>query len=73
MRPTVRLQYAAALFRTGSPREALAILTENGGLELPDAREGDIMISHLYLDILKALGLTEAQCPMPPTIDYRTK
>ena len=40
---------------------------------LPDAREGDIMISHLYLDILKALGLTEAQCPMPPTIDYRTK
>ena len=31
------------------------------------------MISHLYLDILKALGLTEAQCPMPPTIDYRTK
>ncbi|HBJ95508.1 MAG TPA: hypothetical protein DDZ11_03275, partial [Lentisphaeria bacterium] len=73
MRPTVRLQYAAALFRTGNPQDALGILTENGGLELPDAREGDIMISHLYLDILKALGLTEAQCPMPPKIDYRTK
>ena len=31
------------------------------------------MISHLYLEILKALGLTEAQCPMPLKIDYRTK
>lgn len=72
-RPTVRLQYAAALFRTGNPQEALDILTGNGGLELPDAREGDIMISHLYLEILKALGLTEAQCPMPLKIDYRTK
>ena len=73
MRPTVRLQYAAALFRTGNPQEALDILTGNGGLELPDAREGDIMISHLYLEILKALELTEAQCPMPLKIDYRTK
>lgn len=70
-RPMVQLQYAAALAGIGKYTEAEAVLLQNGGLELPDGREGDIKITALYLEIEKALGRPDA--PVPFNIDYRTK
>jgi predicted Zn-dependent protease len=70
-RPMVQLQYAAALAGTGKFAEAEAVLLQNGGLELPDGREGDVKITSLFLEIEAALGRPDA--PVPLSIDYRTK
>ena len=42
---------ANALAHTGKTAEAEAILLENGGLEIPDIREGENSTSGLYLYI----------------------
>ena len=66
-RPMVKLQYAFALAECNRKPEASAILLENGGLELPDAREGDVKITDLYL------ALAGKDAAVPEAIDYRTK
>ena len=71
-RPSVRVHYAAALFHTGNAQEALDILLENNGLDLPDVREGEAFISSLYLDIQHALGHVDAEINVPQCMDYRT-
>lgn len=70
-RPTVRLQYACALAETGKLEQSRAILLENGGLELPDAREGEVSITNLYLKLLDNFGIKEQRIPL--ILDYRTK
>ena len=42
---------AAALAHTGRPDEAEAILTREGGLDVPDIREGENSASQLYIFI----------------------
>ena len=49
--PLIRMMKAAALAHTGHPDEAEAILTENGGLDIPDIREGENSTSQLYIHI----------------------
>ena len=66
-RPMVQLQYAIALAGTGQKQQALEVLLQNNGLELPDAREGETAISGLFI------GLTGNSDSIPPVLDYRTK
>ena len=49
--PMIRFLYASALVRTGNWHDAEAILEENGGLDVPDIREGETSFSDLYLSI----------------------
>ena len=70
-RPTALLHYAAALAGTGRNAEAEAVLLRDGGLELPDAREGDVKITALFQQVEAALGRPDAS--IPTAIDYRTK
>ena len=70
-RPSARLQYAKALANTGKTKQAHEILLENGGLELPDAREGEADITKLYLELLGQAGIPGMEIPL--ALDYRTK
>ena len=79
-RPMVQLQKAAALAGTGKLEEAEAILTAGGGLELPDAREGDVSITSLYVQIKKEKLRRAGKDPesfreeeIPFRINYNTK
>ena len=72
-RPMAKLQYAMALARTGKEAEAEAILLENGGLQLPDAREGAGEITDLFIKLQKNKGIPEDQIDIPLVIDYRLK
>lgn len=72
-RPTNLFHRAAALFHTGYTAEAKAILLANGGLELPDAREGIIEITTLYQEILSSEGIPPDEQQIPLPLDYRTK
>ena len=49
--PMLRFLYASALVQLGDWRSAEAILEENGGLDVPDIREGETSFSDLYLSI----------------------
>ena len=72
-RPMAKLQYACALARSGRLDDAEKILLENGGLELPDAREGLVDITDLYLRIKEQQGIPAGQIRVPEAIDYRTR
>ena len=52
-------------------KQAHEILLENGGLELPDAREGEADITKLYLELLGQAGIPGMEIPL--ALDYRTK
>ena len=70
---------AYALAHSGKLEEAEAILTRNGGLEIPDIREGENSISELYLDIQMAKArrqrilLTRDRVRVPFALDLRMK
>ena len=49
--PLMKFMLANALAHTGKIMEAEAILLENGGLDIPDIREGENSGSGLYLYI----------------------
>ena len=49
--PLIKFMHAYALAYTGKIDEAEAILLENGGLDIPDIREGENSTSGLYLYI----------------------
>lgn len=72
-RPMARLQYAFALANTGKQDDAEALLTDQGGLKLPDAREGIVDITKLFLQLQEQKGISAEQAQVPPAIDYRTK
>ena len=65
----LRYYYISALYHTGKAKEALELLEENGGLEIPDIREGEDSIAQLYLDIQKTL--TGKDVPLPFKYDFR--
>ncbi|MBO7741175.1 MAG: DUF5107 domain-containing protein [Victivallales bacterium] len=76
-RPYVKLCIATALFKTGRIDEAEAIIMENGGLEVPDAREGETSITELYINIqikraeLQGKTLTAKEVKVPRKLDLR--
>ena len=65
----LKYYYISALYHTGKTKEAFALLEENGGLEIPDIREGEDSIAQLYLDIQK--NLTGEDVSLPFKYDFR--
>ncbi len=65
----LKYYYISALYHTGKTKEAFALLEENGGLEIPDIREGEDSIAQLYLDIQKTL--TGEDVSLPFKYDFR--
>lgn len=49
--PLIKFMHACALAHSGKPCEAENILLENGGLDIPDIREGENSTSELYIFI----------------------
>ena len=75
--PMVKAYHAFALAHTGRPEEALAILEEDGGLEIPDLREGDNSLPNEYIFIQQTLAAREGRTleaedvEVPEKIDFR--
>ena len=72
-RPMAKLQYAFALANTGKLAEAETILLENGGLYLPDVREGAVDITNLYIWLQEQKGIPTDQITVPTVLDFRMK
>ena len=75
--PLIKFMYAAALAHTGNLTGAEDILLENGGLDIPDIREGENSTSELYIFIqmekakLAGQTITPAQVAVPFVLDLR--
>lgn len=69
-RPMLRYLYADALAHQGEIEKAESIIMENGGLEIPDLREGETSISELYLYIQRQKGKT-GETAIPYRLDIR--
>lgn len=75
--PMLRFLYASALVQLGDWRSAEAILEENGGLDVPDIREGETSFSDLYLSIRRlearetGTELDPETIPIPFRFDLR--
>ncbi len=73
----VKIYIAKAHINLGNADAAEAIFYEEGGLILPDIREGELIITDLYLRILelraKATGeeFDRENAKVPPQFDYR--
>ena len=67
----------SALAHTGKLQEAEAIIMADGGLEIPDIREGEISTSELYIYIqvekakLQGITLDPKQVQVPRALDLR--
>jgi len=76
-RPMVRFLYASALAGLKRYEKAEALLLENGGLDVPDVREGERSLTGLWIkvreELLKQAGKdpAEAQKNIPYILDYR--
>ena len=76
-RPMARFQYAAALAGLERYEEAEALLLADGGLDIPDVREGEKSITGLYKKIREALLRKNGGNPedalknLPYVLDYR--
>ena len=76
-RPMNQFLYADALAHTGKLEEAEAIIMADGGLEIPDIREGEISTSELYIYIqvekakLQGITLDPKQVQVPRALDLR--
>ena len=66
--PMIRFLHASALARIGDWRGAEAILEENGGLDVPDIREGETSFSDLYVAIRVLESREKGESPDPKTI-----
>ena len=72
-----KIYYITALLNTGHPEEAEALLMENGGLEVPQLREGEGSLSNLYTAIQCAkaekqgIKLDPEKVEVPKKIDFR--
>ncbi len=75
--PYVLGYYAASLAYTGNPEQTKAILEENGGLFIPDIREGDETITNAYIHAIQQLEKQNGRIAdyndvvVPQKIDYR--
>ena len=63
--PFIKFMKACALAHTGELDEAEAILMENGGLDIPDIREGENSTSQVYLYIQEERAKLEGK-PFDP-------
>ncbi len=76
-RPMVRFLYASALAALERYEEAESILLENGGLDVPDVREGERSLTGLWIkirgELLKKAGKDPAEAlkDIPYILDYR--
>ena len=76
-RPMNRFLYADALAHTGKLQEAEEMLLANGGLAIPDIREGEISTSELYIYIqvekakLEGKTLDPKAVKVPYVLDLR--
>jgi tetratricopeptide (TPR) repeat protein len=76
-RPMNKFLYADALAHTGKLAEAEAIIMADGGLDIPDIREGEISTSELYIYIqvekakLQGVTLDPKQVQVPRALDLR--
>ena len=75
--PMVKAYHAFALAHTGNPQEALEILEEDGGLEVPDLREGDNSLPNEFIFCKQVIAAREGQVlrteeiEVPEKIDFR--
>ncbi len=75
--PRVQAYYAFALAHTGEPQRAKEMLEKDGGLEIPDLREGDNCVPEEYIYILRTLAaekgetLSAEDVKVPRKIDFR--
>ena len=75
--PLMKFMHAYALAHTGKLEEAESILLENGGLDIPDIREGENSTSGLYLYIqeqkakLNNLPFDAGKVEVPFNLDLR--
>ena len=75
--PLIKFMQSYALAHTGKIEEAEAILLENGGLDIPDIREGENSTSGLYLFIQQEKAKRSGQpfdprtAAVPFTLDLR--
>lgn len=67
--PRLRLVLAEALYHTDDSEQAMRILSENGGLEVPDLRENETSINQLWRDVSDALGENLGQ-PVPHFFNF---
>ena len=76
-RPLLKCLYANALAHTGRLGEAEQLLIEDGGINVPDIREGEVSTSDLYIFIqmekakLSGLALDAKQVDVPLALDFR--
>jgi tetratricopeptide (TPR) repeat protein len=66
--PMLRFLRARALMQIGEPEKALAILEENGGIQIPDIREGETSLAELYISIQLALSRKQGENLLPEEI-----
>ncbi len=71
--PMVKFLYAAILTGQDKLDEAEEVLLADGGLDIPDIREGENSLSHLYLEIQRRRGIDPENCPVPPQLDLRMR
>ncbi len=64
----VRFLRARALTEIGEPEKALAILEENGGIQIPDIREGETSLAELYISIQLALAKKQGKTILPEEV-----
>ncbi len=69
-RPMLRYLYADALAHQGEVEKAEAIIMEDGGLDIPDLREGETSISELYIYIQRQKHRT-GEIEIPYRLDIR--
>ena len=73
----VRLYIVIANIRRGNLEYAERVLWENGGLVVADIREGENIITNIYLDLEEAkaardsMPFDRAECDVPAIFDYR--
>jgi hypothetical protein len=78
LKPMIKFCHAWGLAHAGCLKEAEEIITRNGGLEIPDIREGENSISELYLYIQKEKAKLNGEIPdekidIPFALDLRMK
>ncbi len=71
--PMVQFLYASALAHLGKLNDAENILLADGGLEIPDIREGENSVSGLYVYIREQKGDCESRITVPFVLDLRMR
>ena len=74
----IRLYMIIANMKLGNLDFAERVLSENGGLVVADIREGENIITNIYLDLQEAKAKRDGrpfdrnECDVPAIFDYRT-